>query len=266
MTSTVASRPRTSSVRRSASGGTSPAASAAATLTNSSPAAATEASRAVVFTDVAQGREVLDRVRRAGRADIGVPGVERGADRDRAFRRRVAAARARNEFDRRGETSPRMMRSADAAEEEADDLIAHQLVDQAVVVEDRARPDPIELLEIVVERGRREPLAEGRRSADVDEQERHRDLDTRHSGLAELADAVVAEGGIPWAATEPEMLEDGTAGARKRGGTQLAAWFGGEVLERAPEPCQALVLAEQHGSKLAVGGRPRHGATLRRAL
>jgi hypothetical protein len=130
----------------------------------------------------------------------------------------------------------------------------------------RIARDPVELLEIVAELGRREPLTERGRAADIDEQERHRDLGTCRSCLAELADAVVAEGGVAWTSTEPEMLQDGATGSGERGGAQLAARIGGQVLEVVPEPRQPLVLAEQDGPKLAIGVRPRHCATLRWAL
>jgi hypothetical protein len=77
---------------------------------------------------------------RTGRADDGIAGVK-GASRPGsgpAASRRLSGAR--HELDRRIEPRAHVVVAADSTEEQADDLVPDDLVDQAVVVEDRLRP------------------------------------------------------------------------------------------------------------------------------
>ena len=67
-----------------------------------------------------------------------------------------------------------MVLAADAAEEQADDLVAHELVDQAVTGQHGPGRDSIEAVEERPAVRRGHPLADGGRAADVREQQGHR--------------------------------------------------------------------------------------------
>ena len=61
-------------------------------------------------------------------------------------------------------------------DEDPDDLVADELVDDAVMSDEDARRDVIEAVEKGPECRRRDPLRQGRRAADIGEQEGRVDL------------------------------------------------------------------------------------------
>jgi hypothetical protein len=79
-----------------------------------------------------------------------------------------------------------VVRPADAPEEERDDLVADDLVDEAVVSKYRVGGQSIEVIEEGVELGRAHAFAHRCRAADIREQQRDRDLDSAHALLAKL--------------------------------------------------------------------------------
>ena len=91
-----------------------------------------------------------------------MPGVDPAAERDRTARGRVGPADAFDQLPAGRDRRRRVVRSGHAAEEETDDLVADELVDQSVVVEDRLRPDLVEVAEERPEIGRTESLADAR--------------------------------------------------------------------------------------------------------
>ena len=140
------------------------------------------------------------------------------------------------------------------AEEEADHLVADELVDQAVVIEDRRRPDPVEVTEEVVEFCGSHPFAHSGRAPDVREEQADRDLGARRADLAELPDAVLADGRVARESFEPEVPQDRAARARERGSAQLAPRCGGEPFEPPAIAGQAGMLAREDASEILTCG------------
>src|SRR4029077_3351292 len=97
--------------------------------------------------DIAEGREVVDRAGRSRRPDVGDPGVDAAAKRDGAARGGVGPADAFDQLPSCRDRGGSGMRPGHPAEEEADDLVADELVDEPVVGEDRLRPDLVEMAE-----------------------------------------------------------------------------------------------------------------------
>jgi hypothetical protein len=79
-----------------------------------------------------------------------------------------------------------MLRPADPPEKERDDLIADDLVDEAVMIKDRVGGQSIEVVEEGVELGRAHAFAHRGRAADIREQQRDGNLDSAHTSLAKL--------------------------------------------------------------------------------
>ena len=208
-----------------------PAASAAAALTITSPARAAAASRAVVLTTSPSAVKSsivppgpvpptnASPVWTAVPTGIGPVGVAS------ALAARSATSIAA--CDRRC----RVLRSADPTEEERDDLVADDLVDEAVVTDDRLRGQPVEVVEEGVELRRAHAFAHRRRAADVGEQQRDGHLDPAHPSLAKLAQALRAQGRIAGRAREPDVPEDEAADSGERRGAQLAARRGRAAVE-----------------------------------
>jgi len=95
----------------------------------------------------------------------------------------------------------RVARSGDPAEEEPDNLIAHDFVDDAVMRNDRIRCQAIEAVEECMEVRRAHSFANGCRAADIGEQQGDRDLYARQLTFAKVGYAPRAEsriaGGLP---------------------------------------------------------------------
>jgi hypothetical protein len=89
-----------------------------------------------------------------------------------------------------------VVRPADPTEEERDDLVAHDLVDEAVVSDDRLRRQSVEVVEEGVELPRAQALRQRRRAADVRKQQRDGYLDPAHAALAKFGQALRAESRI----------------------------------------------------------------------
>ena len=160
-----------------------PAASAAAVLTITSPARAADASRAVVLTTSPS----------AVKSSIVPPGpvpptnaspVWTAVHRDRLRRCGVGACRPLGQVDGGRHRRCSVVRPADPTEEERDDLVAHDLVDEAVVSNDRFRGQSVEVVEEGVELRRAQPLPQRRRAADIREQQRDGYLNPAHAALA----------------------------------------------------------------------------------
>ena len=76
-----------------------------------------------------------------------IPRVDPAAQRDRTARGRVGPADALEQLASGGDRRGRVVGPGDPAEEQPDDLVADELVDDPVVVEDRLRPDLVEVAE-----------------------------------------------------------------------------------------------------------------------
>jgi hypothetical protein len=186
-------------------------------------------------------------------------------ERDRPFGRGVRAAGAFEEFHPGLDRRLRMPGARHAAEEQPDDLVSDQLVHQAIVGQDRRRPDVVEARQEVVKSRRRQPFAEACRPANVGEQQRDRDLRPRppHAGLREPADAVLTDRGVAGEAPEPEVSQERPARRAERGHAQLAAWRGWDASHPDPHLLQAAVLAGEDLAELLRLGRLGHARTVR---
>jgi hypothetical protein len=130
-----------------------------------------------------------------------------------------------------------VVRPADPPEEERDDLVAHDLVDEAVVSKDRVGGQPIEAIEERVKVGRAQTFTHRRRAADIREEQRDRNLDAAHALFAKLGQAFGAEGWIAGGTLESSGPHDEAADSGERRSAQLAAWRGGDPSECSPPAC-----------------------------
>ena len=173
--------------------------------------------------------------------------MHRRADRDRTRWGRVRTGRLLGEVQGGTNGCGLMPRSADPAEEQADDLIADDLVHDAVVRLDCLRPQPVEEVQEGMERRRSQPLAERRRPTDVGEEQGHGDLDAAEPLLAQGDGALHAQGRVAGRAAEAGRLEQQGAESAERRGAQLAARGRRDVPEYAPLMVKARALPRQEG-------------------
>ena len=128
-----------------------------------------------------------------------------------------------------------VVRSGEARDEQPDGLVADELVDHAVVVDDRLGGQPVERAQERGELGRPQPLAEAGRAADVREQQRDLDLGAADALLRQVLHAVLAQLRVALPRAEPGP-EHQPADALERRVAQLAARRRRAGPERAPQP------------------------------
>ena len=119
---------------------------------------------------VAEGGEVLDRAVQPGRADEGVAGMHGRADQDRPHGGRLGVGGLVGQVEGRADTGSGVVWTADPAEEQADHLVADELVDDAVVVDDGPGREPVEAVEEGVELRWPHLLGQRRRAPYIGEQ------------------------------------------------------------------------------------------------
>jgi hypothetical protein len=189
-----------------------------------SPATAADASRAAVFDGVADGCQ-LDTVAFADRAYPRRTRVDADTDRDPGTS--GVGVTGRVEQGSSGLHRPdRVPVPCEERNEHRYDLVTDELVDEAIVVEHDSRSDVVEPVQNRMELGRRDSLGQGRRSANVREQERAVDFGaavmTRHEREARIADVrALVRGPLP------DQSHQRRAGAAKRGRAHpasRAAW------------------------------------------
>jgi hypothetical protein len=127
-----------------------------------------------------------------------------------------------------------VVRPADSAEEQPDDLIAYDFVDDAVMGNDRIRCQSIEPVEEGVKVGRAHSFPDACRAADIGEQQGDRDLYPRHLTFAKLRYASPAQSWISWGLPEPCGPEDEATQAGERSCADLAARRGWDSSEYPP--------------------------------
>ena len=114
--------------------------------------------------------------------------------------------------------------------EQGDDLVADELVDDCVVLDEHPRRDVIEAVQQAPKRAGADPLRDGGRAADVGEQEAGLDLG---AALARLQDAEAerAVGRVLLPALPAQEVHQRAAQAAKWCRAHLAARLAGDVLE-----------------------------------
>ena len=129
----------------------------------------------------------------------------------------------------------RMALAGQERDEHRDELVTHELVDHAVVVEDGRGRRRVEAIQEIAEARAAHPFGERRRAPDVGEQERALDLRaavmTGHEVVARVAPRRV-ELGAPFADQAHQRGADPLEGRR----AHLAAWTVGDTLEYPPQP------------------------------
>ena len=98
---------------------------------------------------------------------------------DRRRRRDAGLCHSLSEVDCRRYCCCCVSRPGDSAEEESDNLIAHDFVNDAVMGNDRIQCHSIEAVEECVEVGGAHTFSQGCGAADIGEQQGDRDLHTR---------------------------------------------------------------------------------------
>ena len=248
---------------RRSSVGSSPASAAASLVTRISPAAAADASRAVVFT---ASPSTVSSVRdpsptaptQAGPVWTPAPSGAHGPDGSSwpsgSQQRHCRLNRPR-----------RVAFAGEEREEHRDDFIAHELVDTAVVVEDNVRGRRIEAIEQPMEVCGRHALGQRRRATDVGEQEAAFDLRAAVVRGHE-PEARVAHGGVLVRLPLADHPHERSGCAREGGRAHLAAWTVREAFEDAADaPLLRIAAREEIPPELlaaAVGrGALSHGPT-----
>jgi hypothetical protein len=227
-------RPRIATVRRSSRSVVKPAASAVATLTITSPAAAADASRAVMLTASPSAVKSSTVVPSPVAPTNASPGVDGRSYWDGHRRRGAGSCRSLGEVDCGRYCCCRVARPGDSAEEEPDNLIAHDFVNDAVMGNDRIRCQSIEAVQEGVEVCWAHSFSHGCRAADIGEQQGDRDLHARQLAFAKVGYASCAESWIAGGLPEPRVPEDEATQPGERGCAQLAAWRGRDSFERPP--------------------------------
>jgi hypothetical protein len=123
-------------------------------------------------------------------------------------------------------------RPGDSAEEKSDNLIAHDFVNDAVMVNDRIGCHSIEAVEECVEVGGAHAFSHGSRAADIREQQGDRDLHARQLAFAKVGYASCTESWIAGGSPEPRVPEDQATQPGERSCAQLAAGRGWDSSER----------------------------------
>src|SRR5829696_475799 len=125
----------------------------------------------------------------------------------------------------------RVSRPGDSAEEKSDNLIAHDFVNDAVMVNDRIGCHSIEAGEECVEVGGAHAFSHGSRAADIREQQGDRDLHARQLAFAKVGYASCTESWIAGGSPEPRVPEDQATQPGERSCAQLAAGRGRDSSE-----------------------------------
>ena len=204
---------------------------------------------------VTQRREVAHRPLRAGRADERRTGVHRSANRDRPAAGRVGLPDPGEQRPGCPDRRRRVTGSRDSAEEQADRLVADELVDDPVAAQDRPRRQPVEAVEERPELGRAQALADAGGASDVGEQQAHRDLRAVDADLVEIPDAVAADRRVAREPAEPDVSQHGAARSLERCGAQLAVRSVGQMSHHGPEARQARVLTGEEAPHRVLGVR-----------
>jgi hypothetical protein len=122
----------------------------------------------------------------------------------------------------------------DTAEKQADSLVANELVHDPVIPENGRRRDPIKAIkERAIVHGTH-TLTDACRTTDVGEDETDRDLGAIDTDLVQALYAAAADGRITREACEPDVTQNGAAGALERRGAQLAVGRAGQTPKNAP--------------------------------
>ncbi len=263
-TSRVASRPRTSTVRRSSPVASSEACSAAATRDEEFAGTCQRRESRRRVHRVAERGEVRDLLARPERPDVRHAGVHAPADRDRPACRRIGPCRRLDEPATAVDRFPGMVPTRVARDVQADGLVAHELVDDAVRLDDGICREPVERGQQRRERRRPEPLAEAGRASDVDEQHRDLDLGAADALLGEGLHAVLAQLWVALPRPEP-WLEHRAARRHETARSRACSAVGDGRRPKPRRRRRALrsMLAGEDGSRHSLLGRllfgPRTG-------
>ena len=212
---------------------------------------------------VAERGEVRDLLARPERADERDARVHAAADRDRPACRRVGPCRRLDEPATAVDRLPGMVPTRVARDVQADGLVAHELVDDAVGLDDGICREPVERGQQRRERRRPEPLTEAGRAPDVDEQHRDLDLGAADALLGEGLHAVLAQLRVALPRPEP-WLEQRAADAMERRVAELAARWRRQPPEIPPQGEHASMLAGQDRAPLLLGRLLFHARSLSR--
>src|SRR5512133_777634 len=175
--------------------------------------------------------EVLDGGAEAGRANECLAGVDGRSYWDGRLGRRAGLCHSLSEVDCSRYCCCRVARPGDSAEEESDNLIAHDFVNDAVMGNDRIRCQSVEAVQECVEVGGGHTFPQGCRAADIGEQQGDRDLHTRQLAFTKVGYASRAQSGIAGGLPEPRVPEDEATRPRERSCAQLATGRGRDSSE-----------------------------------
>ena len=158
---------------------------------------------------------------------------------------------------------PGMVPTRVARDVQADGLVADELVDDAVRLDDGTCREPIERGEQRRERRRPEPLTEAGRASDVDEQHRDLDLGAADALLGEGLHAVLAQLRVALPRPEP-WLEQCATDAMERRVAELAARRGRQTPETPAQGEHGSMLTGQDRAPLLLGRLLFHARSLSR--